>query len=353
VTASASDPNPITAEIDTRALKAASLAYQTPTWHAGLWQIASSLLPLVGIVVAMHYLLTIDAWWHWLLFALLTVFGAGFVVRIFIVQHDCGHGSFFPSRRASDITGFLCGVVTFTPYANWARQHAGHHATWNNLDRRHTGVDIYSTCVTVDEYNALTLRQRLLLRIVRTPVVYLGLIPPLVFLVLYRLPFDTPRDWQRERLSVHLNNLMLLTAFVAMGLPLGFGNVALVQLPIMTIAAIVGVFLFSVQHRFETTLWARRDDWNSVDASLKGSSFLKLNPVLRWFTGNIGYHHIHHLNSRVPNYRLRAAHDGLGAAQAVPTLTLGAAFLNHRNALWDECDKRMVSFGQARAAPKP
>lgn len=334
-------------EAGPRGAKAAAVAFQTPSRASSAWQIANSVLPLIALVTAMHYLLATETWWSWPLFVVSALLAAGFVVRIFIIQHDCGHGAFLPSQRANDVVGFLCGVFTFTPYANWARQHAGHHANWNNLDRRSSGVDIYSTCVTVDEYRAMTRRERLMLRLVRTPLVYLGLIPPLVFLVLYRLPFDTPRTWTRERRSVHLNNAMLIAAFVAMGVPLGFVEVLLVQLPIMSLAAITGVFLFSVQHRFETTLWARRDAWSAVDASLKGSSFLRLGPVLRWFTGNIGYHHIHHLSSRIPNYRLSAAHRGIAAAQDVPVLTLGAALRNHRYALWDETAGRMVSFGDS------
>lgn len=335
---------------DGRALKAAVMKFQTPTIAESLWQIVNSVVPLIGVVVAMHYTLTVEAWWAVPLFCALAVLGAGFVVRIFIIQHDCGHGSFFASQRANDWVGFFCGLFTFTPYANWARQHAGHHAVWNNLDRRHTGVDIYSTCITVAEYRAMSVSERLGLRFVRTPLVYLFLLPPVVFLLLYRLPFDTPREWRRERLSVHANNAMLLAAFIGMGLWLGFGNVLLVQLPIMALAAITGVFLFSVQHRFETTLWARGESWSAVDASLKGSSFLKLPAVLRWFTGNIGYHHIHHLNSRVPNYRLRAAHEALSLDRAIPVLTLGVALLNHRNALWDEDNSRMISFGEAARA---
>lgn len=311
------------------------------------WQIVNSVLPLTGVVIALHYALAAATWWSWALMAPLWLIGGGLVVRIFIIQHDCGHGSFFKSERANQIVGFCCGLFTFTPFVAWARQHAGHHAHWNNLDRRNTGVDIYSTCVTVDEYRAMTGRQRTLLRVMRTPLVYLLLIPPLVFLVLYRLPFDTPKDWHRERRSVHATNLMLLAAFVAMGIPLGFGAVLLVQIPIICVAAIVGVFLFSVQHRFETTLWARRESWSSVDASLQGSSFLRLSPVLRWFTGNIGYHHIHHLNSRVPNYRLRAAHDGMALEDMVPALSLSGALANHRYALWDEDRQRMVSFRTA------
>lgn len=329
--------------------KADAIAFQAPSASAGLWQIANSLLPLIALVTALHYVIATDAWWTVPLYLALVVLAAGFVVRIFIVQHDCGHGSFFESRRANDLVGLLCGIVTFTPYSNWARQHAGHHAHWNNLDRRASGVDIYSTCVTVAEYRAMSRPARLRLRLVRSPIVYLGLIPPLVFLVLYRLPFDTPRAWRRERRSVHLNNALLLIAFVAMGIPLGFWNVLLVHLPIMAIAAIVGVFLFSVQHRFEEALWARGDAWRAVDAALKGSSFLRLGPVLRWFTGNIGYHHIHHLNARIPNYRLAAAHDSIPAAQQVPALSLGEAFRNYRHALWDEDAGRMVSFAAARA----
>ncbi len=329
--------------------KADAIAYQAPALTSGLWQIANSVLPLIAAVIALHYVLATDSWWTVLAYIALVVLAGGLVVRVFIIQHDCGHGSFFASRRANDVTGFLCGLVTFTPYQNWARQHAGHHANWNNLDRRASGADIYSTCVTVKEYRAMGGWSRLGLRLTRTPLVYLGLIPPLVFLVLYRLPFDTPRAWTRERRSVHLNNAMLLAAFVAMGLPLGFGNVLLIHLPIMSVAAIVGVFLFSVQHRFEETLWARQDAWSAVDSALKGSSYLKLGPVLRWFTGNIGYHHIHHLNSRIPNYRLAEAHEGIAAARDVPSLSLGAALLNHRHALWDEDAGRMVSFPAARA----
>lgn len=332
---------------DGRAIKAVVAGFQTPSLSTSLWQIANSVLPLAATMVAMHYALTIPHWWGYGVVLALAVLAAGFVVRLFIIQHDCGHGSFFRSKAANDWTGFFCGIVTFTPYANWARQHAGHHATWNNLDRRHTGVDIYSTCVTLAEYEALTPRQQFLMRLTRMTPIYLVLIPPLVFLVLYRLPFDTPRAWVRERRSVHLNNAMLLGVFVAMGIPLGFVNVLLVQVPITAFAAIIGVFLFSIQHRFETTLWARREDWNALDASLQGSSFLKLGPVLRWFTGNIGYHHIHHLNSRVPNYRLQAAHEDLSLGTSIPVLTLGTALRNHENGLWDEAGGRMVSFAAA------
>lgn len=338
---------------DTRAqraiLKAAVAAYQSPTIASSLWQIVNSFAPLIGLVVAMYFSLRIEAWWGYGVTLALGILAGGFVVRVFIIQHDCGHGSFFASQRANGVVGLICGIVTFTPFANWRRQHAQHHANWNNLDRRDTGVDIYSTCTTVAEYSAMSASERWRYRLVRNPIIYLLLIPPLVFLVIYRLPFDTPKSWLRERLAVHFNNAALLAIFVGMGLTLGFGAVLMVQLPIIMTAAIVGVFLFSVQHRFEGSLWARGEDWNAVDASLKGSSFLKLPRLLQWFTGNIGYHHIHHLNSRVPNYRLQACHEALPELGRLPVLTLGAAFRNFRNALWDEPTGRMISFRTAEA----
>jgi len=331
------------------ALKAAVANFQTPTIAASAWQIATSFGPYLLVVVAMYQSLQIEAWWGYGVTLGLAVLAAGFAVRIFIIQHDCGHGSYFRSPWANTITGFICGVITFTPFANWRRQHAGHHGNWNNLDRRASGADIYSTCMTLSEYRAMTPGEQFRYRLVRHPVIYLFALPPLVFLVIYRFAFDTPKDWQKERMAVHANNAILLAAFVGLGLLLGFGNVLAVHLPIVIAMSIIGVFLFSVQHRFEETLWMRGDAWNAVDASLKGSSFLKLPRVLQWFTGNIGFHHIHHLNSRIPNYRLQACHEAIPELRAVPEMTLGMAFANGANALWDEAGERMVSFRDAVA----
>ncbi len=330
------------------ALKAAISDFQTPTVAASIWQIVNSIGSWLLTVLAMYQSLRIDAWWGYGVTLALAVLAAGFAVRIFIIQHDCGHGSFFRSDKANAITGFICGVITFTPFANWRRQHAGHHGNWNNLDRRASGADIYSTCMTLGEYGAMTPSQQFRYRLVRHPVIYLFLLPPLVFLVIYRFAFDTPKDWQRERLAVHANNAVLLALFVGLGLWLGFGTVLAVHIPIVVAMSIIGVFLFSVQHRFEETLWMRGDAWNAVDASLRGSSFLKLPRVLQWFTGNIGYHHIHHLNSRIPNYRLQACHDAVAELRAVPVMTLSNAFANGANALWDETAGRMISFREAR-----
>jgi omega-6 fatty acid desaturase (delta-12 desaturase) len=284
--------------------------------------------------------------WNWVTLAL-SVVTAGFIVRIFIIQHDCGHGSFLRSRRANDAVGMLCSLFTLTPYRMWMRQHAGHHAHWNNLDHRMSGIDIYSTCLTVNEYHALPRWRRGLWRTMLHPVVSLLLLPPLVFFVIFRLPFDAPPTWTHERWAVHGTNLALPLLFVALGLLLGFRSLLLVQLPTSIIASIVGVWLFSVQHRFEQSQWARQDAWTPAAASLQGSSYLQLPRILRWFTGNIGFHHIHHLDPRIPSYRLEACHRAHPAFAQATMLTLRrGALLSSRYCLWDERSKMMVKIAQ-------
>jgi omega-6 fatty acid desaturase (delta-12 desaturase) len=283
---------------------------------------------------------------YWISLALAPL-AAGFLVRIFIIQHDCGHMSFFRGRRANDILGFACSLLTLTPYASWRRQHAGHHGIWNNLDRRQSGADIYSSCLTVAEYRALSPWQRWWYRTARHPLVANILLPPLVFLGLYRVPFDTPRAWRHERRAVYITDVALVAMFGGLGLLLGFGEVATVQLPIMVLASIIGVWLFSVQHRGETTQWARRDDWDAVSASLRSSTYLRLPAVMQWFTGNIGYHHVHHLNPRIPNYRLRECHASIPALREVPTLSFRDGLRAVPFVLWDEERGRMVTFSEA------
>jgi omega-6 fatty acid desaturase (delta-12 desaturase) len=335
----------ITAEkpASTASVRKALRERQSPILRRSLWQIANTFLPFFAVCTAMYFTV------HWSFWATagLAVIAAGLMVRIFIIQHDCGHGSFFGRRWANDALGTVCSLFTLTPYANWQRQHAGHHGNWNNLDRRESGTDIYSTCLTVAEYNAMSPSKRFWYRVVRHPIITLVLLPPLVFLVLYRLPFDTPKEWRKERLVVYLTNAALIAIAVGMGLAIGFGDVAMVQLPISAIAAVFGVWLFSIQHRFEGTLWLRKDKWDPLTASLQGSSFLRLPRVLQWFTGNIGYHHVHHLNSRVPNYRLQECHEAAPELAKVPTLNLWRGLSSFRYALWDEEQERMVRFPRA------
>jgi omega-6 fatty acid desaturase (delta-12 desaturase) len=270
------------------------------------------------------------------------------LVRVFIVQHDCGHGSFFASRRANALVGRACSLITLTPFANWGRQHSLHHADWNNLDRTGGGADIYSACLTVREYQALTPWRRRLYRLPRHPLVANLILPPLIFLLLYRLPFDTPRDWTRERRSVWLTNAALAAMFGTLALLLGWRDVLMVHLPVMVVSSILGVWLFSLQHRFETARWTVKGDWSFVDAALEGSSWFHLPRVLHWLTGNIGFHHVHHLDPRVPSYRLRAAHAALQPLRATPPLGLGRALAAPWLTLWDESAGRLVGFRAVR-----
>lgn len=320
--------------------------FQSPVLWRSLLQVATSFGGFVVVCVAMYAIYDTS---YWIALALAPL-AAGFLVRIFIVQHDCGHVALFRSRRTNDLVGRACGLLTLTPYRAWRRQHAGHHAVWNDLDRRESGADFYSSCLTVAEYRRLGRWGRLRYRAVRHPLVSNVLLPPLIFILLYRVPFDTPRSWRAERRSVHLTNLALLAALGGLGLLVGFGRLAAVQIPVMVLASIAGVWLFSVQHRGAETRWIRHEDWRPDVAALEGSTFLRLPSLLQWFTGNIGYHHVHHLNARVPNYRLQACHETADVFRSVPEVGIGGAFRALRHVLWDEEQGRMVTAREAAPA---
>jgi omega-6 fatty acid desaturase (delta-12 desaturase) len=330
--------------------------FRGPVLRQSVWQCSSTLGAYIAVSAAMYASVAIS-YWLTLGFAFLA---AGLVVRIFIIQHDCGHRSFFRSRRANNALGMVCSIVTMAPYAHWRRQHAGHHAHWNNLDRRYSGLDIYSSCMTVAEYRALSRPRRFVLRSAHHPLVSAILLPPLIFFLLYRVPFDTPKAWRHERRAVYATDLAIAATFTGLGLLFGFERVLAVHAPVMVVASIVGVWIFSVQHRFEGTLWLRQNHWTFESASLRGSSYLRLPRILQWFTGNIGFHHVHHLNPHVPNYRLEACHRAIPALQQVPTLGIRSGMRALTFALWDEQCGRMVSFRTAaaqqrasRAAPQP
>ena len=326
------------------ALRAAVAPFQQPDATHAVWQLLSSAGLYVATLALMYWSLHVS---YWLTLALAFPAG-GFLVRTFIVQHDCGHGSFFASKRANDILGFVCGVLTLAPYGNWRRQHAQHHANWNNLDRREHGADIYSACLTVKEYRSRSPMQRLLYRLPRHPLVAHLVFPPLVFLFLYRIPFDTPRSWTTERRSVWLTNAAIAGSVALLGTLAGFGAVVMVHLPVVAVGTIVGVWLFSVQHRFETARWLRADEWNFYLAALKGSSYLKLPRWLQWLTGNIGFHHIHHLAPRIPNYRLEDCYRSAAILREQLPLDLRTALHASTLTLWDETTERLVRFSDAR-----
>jgi omega-6 fatty acid desaturase (delta-12 desaturase) len=327
-----------------RALLKELAVYARPVPGRSLLQIAAAFGPFLAACALAYWAYGVSPW----LAAALAVPAGALLVRVFIVQHDCGHRSFFAARWANDALGVACSLLTLAPYAHWRRQHAGHHGNWNNLDRRESGADIYSSCLTTAEFRALPWRQRLIYRATRHPLVANIILPPLVFGVLYRVPFDTPKDWRLERLSVHATNAGLIALFGALGLALGFDRMAVIQFTVLVVASTIGVWLFSVQHRFETAHWSRQDKWTYMAASLEGSSYLRLPAALRWLTGSIGLHHVHHLNSRVPNYRLQERCDRVMPLGAIPSMGLRCALRAMWLALWDEERGRLVSFREAR-----
>ena len=332
---------------DFRGLRAVALRFQEPLPAVALRQVGTTLVPLIALLGTMYGGMALG-WWPILALGLPA---AALTVRTFIIQHDCGHGSFVRSRRTNDLLGRVCSLFTLTPYAHWRRQHGRHHGTWNDLDRRQgRGLDIYSSCLTVAEYLALGRWRRRLYRVLKHPAVSLLLLPPLIFLFLYRFPFDAPRDWRAERRGVYLTDLILAIVYGGLALALGVWPVTAVLLTVMIPASIMGVWLFSVQHHFENTHWARHAEWTALDAALRGSSFLRLPCVLQWITGSIGFHHVHHLAPRIPNYRLEACHRAHPDFAHVPALTLSDGLRAARYALWDEERATMVSFADATGA---
>ncbi len=319
----------------------ALIPYAEP--HAGRswWQLSSTAAGFIACWSAALYSLDELA----VLTPVFVVLAAIFNVRLFIIQHDCGHGSFFSTRRANDVAGSILGVVNWTPYADWRRHHAIHHATSGNLDKRGAG-DIDT--LTVREYLARSVRQRLLYRLVRHPVTILLAGPAYQFLVRHRLPASISSG-SREWASVVATNLALLVVGAALSAAVGWARFAAIELPVACIGASIGVWLFYVQHQFEDTYWARGDEWHFEAAGVAGSSFYDLPAVLHWCTGNIGFHHIHHLCPRIPNYRLRESHDAHVGLVRVTRLTFGQSLRCFQLHLWDEERRKLVGFGDVKS----
>ncbi|MCW3848182.1 fatty acid desaturase [Sphingomonas sp. LB-2] len=307
-----------------------------------LFQLATTGLPFLALLAVMAAVAR-GSFWLTLLLAAPT---AGLLVRLFIIQHDCGHGSFFRSRAANDFLGRALSVLTLTPYGSWKRSHAAHHASTGNLDRRGHG-DVET--LTVAEYRALTPLRRLGYRLYRNPLVMVLLGAPINFIVLQRLPTGRAFRDRNARRSILALNLALAIAF---GLPMvviGVVPVLAAYLPVMIIASWIGNWLFYVQHQFEGTYWEGDSDWNFHEAALRGSSYFKLPRALQWFSGNIGLHHVHHLCSRVPNYRLQACLDAAPELNAIAKrITLRESLGCWRLALWDEQRRLLVRFSDVK-----
>ena len=312
-------------------------SYARPSTGRGVFQLAVTGFLLVALWAAMA--LTLD-YGYWIAL-LLAVPAAGLVVRLFMIQHDCGHYSFFRSRWANDLAGRVIGLFTLTPHTYWRDAHSIHHATSGNLDARGIG-DV--TTLTVAEYAALSWWQRLGYRFYRNPVVLLVVAPTWVFIVKFRLPLDMLRRRWRLLPDVLLSNALSAAIVVGVGLAVGFGTFALVQVPITLLAGTIGVWLFYVQHQFEETHWAKDGAWDFHTAAFEGSSYFHMPAVLRWFTANIGAHHVHHLCTRIPNYRLADCLRHYPELRHVNRVTLWQSVKCLPLTLWDEDQGRLVSF---------
>lgn len=285
----------------------------------------------------------------WPVALILTVPAALFLVRLFMIQHDCGHGAFFENKQLNDWVGRAIGVLTLTPYSYWRRTHAMHHATSGNLDRRGLGV---IEMLTVEEYLALPPLRRLGYRLYRHPLVMFGLGPAFVFFIQQRVPVGLMKEGWRPWASTLCNAAAALVGVLALGWLVGLAPVLIVNALTMLIAATIGVWLFYVQHQYEGVAWSRNGEWRRDDAALHGSSHYDLPPVLRWFTANIGVHHVHHLASRIPFYRLQDVLRDHPELKALGRIGLGESFRTVRLALWDEAAQRLVSFRDIRGLPR-
>ncbi|MBI5683869.1 MAG: fatty acid desaturase [Verrucomicrobia bacterium] len=314
--------------------------FQVPDAWRSVWQLVDTLVPYAVLWYLIYRSLAVSYW----ITALLMVLAAGFLVRVFIIFHDCCHGSFLKSRKAMDALGFITGVLVFTPFYHWRWQHAIHHGHAGNLDGRGMG-DVWT--LTVQEYLEASRWKRFAYRLTRNPVVLFVLSPLFLFLVLYR--FASPNAARRERHSVYWTNLAILGVASVLSSVLGLKEYLLIQLVLTSLAGSAGVWLFYVQHQFEGVYWARRGEWDFTQAALQGSSFYKLPKVLQWFTGNIGLHHIHHLDPKIPNYHLEKCYKAVPLFQTVKPLTLFASFKSLTYRLWDEQRQKLVGFGHLRA----
>jgi len=319
----------------TKIVRPYAVADHAKSW----WQFSSSVIGFIST----WYLAFLSLEVSYFLTIALGLLTAGFSVRLFIIMHDCGHGNFFKSKKMRTIIGHICGIFTITPYAQWTKSHGIHHSTSGNLDKRGIGDMLTHT---TQEYEKLNWFDRLYYHCYRNPIFTFFLGPIYIFVVEYRTASKI--DGPKEKNSVHLTNLALFCIILALSFAIGFKNFLLVQLPITMLACGIGSWLFYMQHQYEDPYWEREENWDFFDAAILGSSFYKLPKLLQYFSGNIGYHHIHHLSHMIPNYNLEKCMRENSLFQTPKTITfkdsIKCAFLN----IYDEFEKELISFGQYR-----
>ena len=313
--------------------------HQEPRLKRSIWQLVNTLIPYGALMGLMSWTAPRSLW----VTLVLAVPAGALLVRVFILFHDCAHGSFFRSSRANSFWGSLMGVLAFTPYREWRHRHVLHHATSGDLDRRGMG-DIWT--LTVEEYLEASAGKRFAYRLTRNPIVLFVLAPLYFFLVQQR--FQRSGAAKRERASVYWTNAVLLGVLSVAILAIGVKSYLLVQMPVLMIAGTTGIWLFYVQHQFEGAYWERGQDWDFETAALNGSSFYQLPRLLQWFTGSIGFHHVHHLSPAIPNYNLEKCHREHPMFRAVKPLTLRSSMKSLTFRLWDEQRRKLVSYRRLR-----
>jgi len=314
--------------------------YNSPDPGRSIWRIINSLGPYIILWYLMYLSLAVS---YWLTLGL-SVLAAAFLVRIFIIFHDCGHGSFFRKERANRIVGTFLGSLVFTPYDRWHKTHAVHHATVGNLDKRGLG-DVWT--LTAEEYLKQPKGKRLIYRLYRNPVMLFLIGPFFLFVLSFRF---TRKSMSRpEKESVYLANLIMLIYVSALVILMGWKSFLVIQLPVSYFATAAGVWLFYVQHQYDNVIWTREDEWDYKKLALEGSSYLKFPRILQWFSGNIGFHHIHHLSPMIPNYKLEKCHKENEMFRNIKPVTFVPSIRAMSLKIWDENANKLISFRRLRS----
>jgi omega-6 fatty acid desaturase (delta-12 desaturase) len=310
--------------------------YNQPDPKRSIWQIVNSVIPFIGLWILMYYSLSISIW----LTLLLSIITSGFAVRTFIIFHDCGHNSFFKNKKWNTYVGMILGLFSMTPFYKWQNNHNAHHQTVGNLDQR--GIGDLKT-LTVEEFKKLPKGKKIIYRLYRNPAIMFIVGGFYIFFIQNR--FTDPKKPVKERINVHLTTLTLVGIFTLLGYTIGFKNLFIIHFPVIMISSVFGVSLFYIQHQYEDVIWRRKDNWDYKTVALEGSSFFKLPPILQWFTGNIGFHHIHHLGPRIPNYKLEKCVAENPMFQIEP-ITIRSSFRTLKVRLWDEEKGKAVGFSE-------